>query len=473
MALERELKFRVAPRTTRRLAQALALGPAQRLSSIYFDTPRHELRGARVALRLRRAGRRFLQTVKCELAPLERGEWETQAPGGHLDLARLPLTEIHEASGVDIAALAARLKPRFETRFARRTAELRFERATIEAALDRGALIAAGRREPILELELELKKGEPRALLTYARSLVEPFRLQLVLESKAERGYRLAQGTQAAPPRKWRRPELADATPAAALGQLVGAALVQAAANAPGVLDCDDGEYLHQLRVALRRLRVTLIAFRALKPRAKSVKRRLRAFSPSLGAARDWDVFAASLPKASAIARRARKRQMQARRTARAVVASARFNDFLLRGFEWVERAPWKDSSEPLAAFAAQSLERLHAKAVKLAEGIDWQAAAERHALRIRVKRLRYACDSLAACFAPAALEPYLAAIEALQDDLGGLNDIAVAHRLSAELTGNAALKRRLLARERRLIGRLSRDWAAFAERWPFWRSGS
>ncbi|TMG80392.1 MAG: CYTH domain-containing protein, partial [Betaproteobacteria bacterium] len=191
MALERELKFRLSARAASEVARALALGAAERFVSIYFDTPDHVLRRARVALRLRRAGRRSLQTVKCDLSPLARGEWQSEAPLGRLELARLPLAEIRETSGVDLGALAARLAPQFQTRFARRSAELHFDDATIEAALDRGALIAGRRRAPILELELELKSGEPCALLGYARSLVEPFALRLALESKAERGYRL------------------------------------------------------------------------------------------------------------------------------------------------------------------------------------------------------------------------------------------------------------------------------------------
>ncbi|MFN2645880.1 MAG: CHAD domain-containing protein [Burkholderiales bacterium] len=473
MAIERELTFRLASRSASAFAKALALGRAQRFASTYFDTPRHELRRARVALRLRRAGRHSLQTVKADVAAFARGEWETEAPLGRFDFAHLPLAEIRDATGLDIEDLATRLEPQFETRFARRAAEISVGDATIEAALDHGAITAAGRREPILEVELELKSGEPRVLFRYARSLVEPFALQLALESKAERGYRLAQGAGVAPPRKWQCPELAGATPARALGLLVSAALAQAAANACGLVDSDEAEYLHQLRVAFRRLRATLVAFRALEPEASRLKRRLRALSPTLGAARDWDVFAASLPKRSGLARRARKRQAETWRAARALLASAAFSDFLLRGFEWVEKGHWNHTSAPLAAFAAQALERLHQKALKFAERIDWQAPSERHSLRIRVKRLRYTCDSLAACFTPAAVAPYLAALEVLQDDLGELNDIAVGRRLAGELAGGALLERRFAGRERRLIGRLSRDWRSFRACPPFWRSAS
>jgi len=475
MAIERELKFRVPAGAAPRTARALALGAPQRLVSVYFDTSDEALRRARVALRLRRAGRGWLQTVKSDMAPLARGEWETEAPAGRLDLARLPLAEIRAATGLELAALAPRLRPRFETRFARRRADLRLADATIEAALDRGALIAGTRSAPILELELELKNGAPDALLRYAQTLVEPLRLQLALESKAERGYQLAHGVQLAPPRKWQPVALRDATPHAALAQLVSAALAQAGANAPGVLASEDPEYLHQLRVAWRRLRAALVTFRALAPNAKGLKRRLRALSPALGSARDWDVFVASLPaalpKGDPLLRRARAQQRKARLATRTLLSGPVFTAFLLHGFAWVEKARWQSSPQSLVEFATQSLERLHGKAMQKAKRMDWQHAADRHELRIRVKRLRYACDSLAETFAAAAVAPYLVALEVLQDDLGELNDLAVARRLAAELGGEALLARRLGARERRLIVRLSRDWAAFAERRPFWRS--
>ena len=109
MALERELKFRLSARAASEIARALAVGAAERFVSIYFDTPDHVLRRARVALRLRRAGRRSLQAVKCDLSPLARGEWQSEAPLGRLELARFPLAEIRETSGVDLGALAARL----------------------------------------------------------------------------------------------------------------------------------------------------------------------------------------------------------------------------------------------------------------------------------------------------------------------------------------------------------------------------
>src|ERR1051326_7579553 len=99
MAIERELKFRLSPRATARAAERLALGAPQSLSSVYFDTADQALRRAHIALRLRRHGRQWLQTLKSEPAPRGRREWETPASRG-LDVARLPLAQIKRSTGV-------------------------------------------------------------------------------------------------------------------------------------------------------------------------------------------------------------------------------------------------------------------------------------------------------------------------------------------------------------------------------------
>src|SRR3977135_124157 len=58
-----------------------------------------------------------------------------------------------------------------------------------------------------------------------------------------------------APPSRWQRPPIApDAVAGDALAALCGAALAQISANVPGAARGDDPEYLHQLRVGVRRL---------------------------------------------------------------------------------------------------------------------------------------------------------------------------------------------------------------------------
>ena len=129
-------------------------------------------------------------------------------------------------------------------------------------------------------------------------------------------------------PRPWRAPALRGATPRAAFRAVAHATLEQIELNARGALLSDDAEFLHQLRVGLRRLRAALRAFRDVLPSktTEKLKRSLGKLSPKLGAARDWDVLVARLeaqrapPGASAQGRR-RGVQPLARLARRALVS--------------------------------------------------------------------------------------------------------------------------------------------------------
>jgi CHAD domain-containing protein len=119
----------------------------------------------------------------------------------------------------------------------------------------------------------------------------------------------------------------------------------------------------------------------------------------------------------------------------------------------------------------------MHGKLLKRARRIDWRDAPARHAVRIALKRLRYACDFFSACFPHQAVLPFLARLAALQDTLGELNDVAVGRALLIELARQPALREEaarvrlwLARRERELIASLARDWSALERRRPYWR---
>jgi CHAD domain-containing protein len=234
------------------------------------------------------------------------------------------------------------------------------------------------------------------------------------------------------------------------------AALAQIEANARGVLASDDAEFLHQLRVGQRRLRAALRAFRPIVPKdnTKPLRRALRKLSPKLGAARDWDVLVQRLARSPLLAK-AKREQVKARRVARRAIESKVFNHLLA---EARAIAP-AESAQSLAQFGAAALERAHRRVLKLGT-IDWDDAAERHALRIGVKRLRYSCEFFAAAFPGRRTTAYVAALKGLQDILGALNDIAVGRRLLGFDADEAAL-----------LAKLKSAWARFLKRQAFWRA--
>ena len=250
-------------------------------------------------------------------------------------------------------------------------------------------------------------------------------------------------------------------SPQVAFRAVAEAALAQIEANARGALVSEDPEFLHQLRVGLRRLRAALRAFGGLLPQktARKLKRVLRKLSPKLGTARDWDVLVARLEADGGSARllhQARTRRARARRAARRAIVSKRFAGIgpAVRGLAAAE------SRDTLAQFGAAALARAHRKLMAQADGGDWADPAARHAIRIRVKRLRYSCEFFAPAFPSRLATPYFAALKDLQEILGALNDIAVGRRLIGFDAEEAALLRRLGV-----------AWPRLAKRPVFWRA--
>lgn len=458
MHIERELKFRLTPQSVGRLS--LLAPRRRRVFSVYYDTPEQLLRRSGMALRLRRDGNMWLQTLKHDPAQhgalAARAEWEMPVRVNRLELGRFPRDEIRLATGVDLARVQRRLRPVFATSFTRCSGMVKLRRnGSAELAIDRGFISAGRRREPIREVELELKSGEPAALLRLAEQLGLP----LGYESKAERGYRLAAGLSAEP-RKWRMPVLdAAGPPGAAFAALASAALAQAGSNGAGMLVSSDPEYLHQMRVGLRRLRCALQIFAPILTGTKPVRDGLKRLMPALGTARDWDVLNQRMdhPKA-------RRRREAARRAACGVASSPQFQAFLLRTLRWLQSEPWRESRLSPTAFAAEAMDRLHRDVSKS----DFRSQGRRHKLRIRVKRLRYGCEFFAPYFAPASVEPYLDRLERLQDILGELNDLTVAGILLEEM--HEPPESGFARRKRRLSGALAATWSAFARQPPYWR---
>ncbi|QXI28286.1 CYTH domain-containing protein [Pseudomonas vanderleydeniana] len=203
MQKETEIKLRVSRETLAALREHPLLKKRNKsgwerreLMNQYFDTPERDLAKAKVALRLRRDGDEVIQTLKTRgqsVAGLsERNEYDW-----HLDKAKLDVKKLDgECWPAQLAELDKKtLKPIFTTDFVRERAEIAWGRGkakvVIEAALDLGFVIAGKQKEEICELELELREGEPEALLELAAELAEKLALMPCDISKAERGYRL------------------------------------------------------------------------------------------------------------------------------------------------------------------------------------------------------------------------------------------------------------------------------------------
>ncbi|WP_137818971.1 inorganic triphosphatase [Pseudomonas sp. 2FG] len=203
MQKETEIKLRVSRETLAALREHPLLKKRNKagwerreLFNQYFDTPERDLAKAKIALRIRRDGEAFIQTLKTRgqsVAGLsERHEYDWALSKAKLDLKKLN----DECWPAALAELDKKqLQAIFTTDFIRERAEIAWGRGkskvVIEAALDLGKVIAAGQEEDLCELELELRQGEPQALLELAAELAAELPLMPCDISKAERGYRL------------------------------------------------------------------------------------------------------------------------------------------------------------------------------------------------------------------------------------------------------------------------------------------
>lgn len=170
----------------------------ERLLNFYFDTDEFELRRRKMALRLRRYGRRWLQTLKTSTPGERKGgvatrqEWEMPVTGQALELDRLRDTPLKEA--LEEIGGKERLKTIFRVEFIREAWLLRpFPRYapdfTAEVAFDHGRILSGDRTERISEIELELKSGHVRELEYLAHVLMRDLKIKEEPRSKARRGY--------------------------------------------------------------------------------------------------------------------------------------------------------------------------------------------------------------------------------------------------------------------------------------------
>ena len=170
---EVELKFLLVPRERPALARNPLLARATTqtdLSSVYYDTPGWALRKQGITLRVRRVNGAFLQTIKSEAGSnlFDRGEWETKTHGAEPDrsaFAGTPAEDILGAKGVDT------LIRLFSTEVQRTSRIVKEGSDRVEVSLDHGEIVAGALRQPIDELELELKGGDAGGLVRGRASL--------------------------------------------------------------------------------------------------------------------------------------------------------------------------------------------------------------------------------------------------------------------------------------------------------------
>lgn len=207
-----------------------------------------------------------------------------------------------------------------------------------------------------------------------------------------------------------------------------------------GVLRDTDIEDLHKFRVATRRLRAALKAFRPVFGRAAlhDATTVSRALARATNRARDLDVFIEALDADLSCAdipvfmTHVRAERQDAIRTTLVAVDGVAFDEYcgaverLLGESHPMGRASGKRKATRRARNEAPRMVRRRLAAVmKYEADLDAASDVQRHDLRIAAKQLRYVAEFFADVLPPPSAE-LVEQMKAMQDSLGDANDCAV-----------------------------------------------
>ena len=171
-----------------------------------------------------------------------------------------------------------------------------------------------------------------------------------------------------------------------------------------------DAEAVHQIRVAITRLRAAVAFFAPIVVDAEwlRLKKEIAWLNGPLGAARDSDVVVeyARRKRYGAWAQRMigaqlDENQMRDHRRLVRCLRSARTQRLIAAMADWIRQGPWlgrykrRKDAEALQPYCAREINRWHERLVRRGRRLKTLSASRRHRLRITAKRLRYMLEAL------------------------------------------------------------------------------
>jgi CHAD domain-containing protein len=268
--------------------------------------------------------------------------------------------------------------------------------------------------------------------------------------------------------------------------------------NLPGTLDDVDSEFLHDLRVAVRRTRALQRELAGVFPPEplRVFRHGFRELQAITGPTRDLDVqllefddLAAGLPEAEAADvvplrwlledhRRAARAEMEAALRSERTQALLHNWGEILDALVDSDEAGRPDAARPIADVAGERIAKVYARMVRMGAAIADDSPAEAlHELRKKGKELRYLLEFFAPVFPPEVVKPMVSSLKGLQDVLGRFQDREVQADLLRSLGDDVAaleggapalmamgvLVQRLLADQAAARAEFSESFAAFA----------
>ena len=457
---EIEIKFRTDAAGLARLLDAPLIKTArdvqtETLKTTYFDTPSNALRNKGVVLRVRKSGDADpVLGMKAPGAagdgPFHRKEVEVNSPSLKPNLALFDkTTRKFLGQIIDDQPLATKFKMEIK----RQSGLVTSGASVVKIAVDQGHISCGKQRVPVGEVELELVSGNKAELIDLAMRLAEDFSLRLDFVSKAEKGFHALLDEKPDPVKAARIKSKSLATFDDAVTAIISNTLAQFVANWACLRETGEPESIHQMRIALRRMRCGLLMFKRALPHPDFEALRDDAGHQAsiFGPVRNTDAFyisvlegpleSAKRPENSEALRLImEKKRIAAYAQARSEMDSLAATRFVLKVQKFLARHDWREVSAgaklrvPVRKFSKQALNKLRARVLKRGKAATDSDEA-RHKLRIALKNLRYGVDFFSDLFANAKQRrAYKKKLSALQDLLGTRNDIVGANEFLKEL---------------------------------------
>ncbi len=418
----------------------------------YFDSPRYRYFRAGITLFVRKEGWIHTQKARQQQAGARPKEWTTRldAPAPAIVMSR----ELRSELGLS-AKTAAPTRRIFSATLEQKILTFRTKSATFTLTVNVGMIRVAGHAfkyvaEPIFSAEIAQKDGSELDLFEFALRLAGRHELMLRSCPMEHRGFALASRSLRQPHVKATKVQLSETLSAGESFRLIVENTLHHLMHNQTAALRGDPNGIHQTRVAMRRLRAALRAFKKVLPYEgrKAFNGELRWFQQRTGPARDWHVFIdETLPKLKPadvdpeqlqiLRRLARRIGLAHAHEAAELLRSRRFTRLLLQFGRWVaemfEEGEPSKLDEPIVPFARRTMAKTHRDLLSEAAGARPGLMEDMHKVRIRGKKARYAGEFFSALFDDEQAKPYLQAVERLQDRLGTANDARVARTLMAE----------------------------------------
>ncbi len=432
------------------IADFLAETPiSEILVSTYFDTRDYRLLKNGLTYRIRKENKQWIATVKSMGSAAgglhQREEWNMVLP----DEKPRPEEFNEEAVRIKLLSLIddQLLVPLLKTHFKRTKAIWKdHEHNEIEIALDQGEIITTVKSQPISEIELEIKHGkDQKVLLELGIVLSEQIPMIPGETSKFQRGLKLI-GLKPSDKRSKRTKKRMPGKPEnKTMGRMVPFILEIAFQDVMEYFyllhqEKAGKEYVHQIRVKIRKLRALLSFFKPIihADHYQMLKNELRDIAGQLTPLRELDVMKLHFDQF--------QKELKARNSNTSTDRLQRMLDrSLQKEREKINKTLFSGKLTPCALRILKQIHSFemnaHAESILLSDFIprrmekwmdQFRAVSARseifdtaamHRLRIQVKKIRYVTESMGSMI-PHMTGKTINMLKELQDYLGELHDI-------------------------------------------------